>query len=474
MSSNPISPQRTSWRSRIVASLLVALALSTFAVAAVGGGSAGAGVPAAAEDALDWITAELAANAGVMPGFSPDFPDWGLTADAALALIAGGRGETTTAQTTTDLLIEHVDTYSTWDDFGEEYVGQVRLAVPLAKILLVALAQGRDINSIDGADLEAELRSLMSTSAPTQGRFVDRNPVSPDATNGFGQSLAILALSYTDGGVPTDAIGFLLDQQCPNGGFRLFYTDTDGCESATSADPDTTAMAIQALLVAPASPAVTAAIGTATAWLISVQDAATGGFGGSGPTTALNANSTGLAGQALRAVGEIAAADRAAAWITNDLQLTAANAAGSPAAGDIGAIAYSPDTRTGAIPAGIEEFSRDQWRRGTTQAVLAIGLPAFGWAQESDPVDPTSTTTTTTSTTTTAAPTTSTTVAPTTATADAAVLSANVANSDSSSDNRAAQSLAVTGDDTGGLVAAGSMLLLAGLVVLTLGRRASD
>lgn len=324
--------------------------------------------------ALTWLEGELAAEHAV-PGFAPGSPDWGLTADAVLALAAGGRGTSAEAVATTDNLLDHVSDYATWDDLGPEYPG-VRAAGALAKLLLAAEVQGvDDPAATDGFDLEVEVRATMQTVGAQAGRFSDVNPHFPgDNSNGFGQALAVLGLSYTDGGVPAPAVRFLLAQQCADGGFRLFYDAGAACPAGGLADTDATAVAVMALLVVDRTPAVRSSLVEALAWLEGEQDAS-GGWGGTGPTAGLNTNSTGLIAQALRAAGRTGAADGGATW-TAGLALTSTEVAGTPAAAEVGAIAYDAGAKAAALADGIT--NRDQWRRATPQAVLALGLPDYG------------------------------------------------------------------------------------------------
>jgi hypothetical protein len=223
----------------------------------------------------------------------------------------------------------------------------------------------------------------------------------------------------------------------------------------------------------------------AISWLLSIQDPTTGAWTGSGPTATPNANSTGVITQALRAAGEVASANRGAEWIRTQLQLTTANATGTPAEADVGAVAYDPAARTLALADGITSSTGDQWRRSTTQAVLALGLERYG-ATNDLPLPTTTTTTTvptttlptTTGPTTTAPPSTTsapTTSAPTTTTASSTGPPAGV---DSLTDSRsgagtgsAAGRLAVTGDDTGPLAQGGALLVAAGVVLLAASTR---
>ena len=212
----------------------------------------------------------------------------------------------------------------------------------MGKLLYMTKVFGVDSTNLGGLNIENELRALMQTSGSAQpGRFTDHSDFG-DFSNGFGQAFDILGLAWTTGGVPPEAITFLLAEQCPAGGFRLFYDANPSCGSDDQADPDATGLAIDALV---GRPGASSAINRAASWLVAEQDAS-GAFGGSGPTASLNANSTGIIAQALRVIGQTASADKAGAWIQS-LQLTSANA--SAASADVGAIAYDPGQRDDAI-----------------------------------------------------------------------------------------------------------------------------
>jgi prenyltransferase beta subunit len=326
--------------------------------------------------ALDWLSAQLAANGSTFPGFaigtSPARTDWGLTADVVLSFIAAGQKSDPAPQAAANQLILNLSDFTTY----EPQILGVRLAGPTAKVLLISESLGLQPSLAPGLSLEQELRSLMVTTGPQAGRFADRNPSSSDplagdSNNGFGQALAVLGLSLTDSQVPAEAVDFLVNQQCPNGGFRLIYTVTPNCISNDRSDTDATALAIQGLLSVERTPSVEAALSKALGWLLAKQDPNTGGFGGTGSTAAINANSTGLSAQALRAAGQLEAAERAATWITSSLQLN-------------GAIAYTPTARAAAVTSGIASNLADQWRRATTQGVLALGLAPFAPAVEAE------------------------------------------------------------------------------------------
>jgi LPXTG-motif cell wall-anchored protein len=171
-------------------------------------------------------------------------------------------------------------------------------------------------------DLLARLRALIT---PT-GRFSDKSSFVPyqDFSNGFSQSYAVLTLVRA-GSVPPAAVSFLAGSACRDGGFPLNFG-----EATCTSDPDTTAVAVQAL--------------------------AGGGSSSQGP----NANSTGLAGQALRALGSTAAAGRAAAYVRG-LQSGCTTAA----------------TQRGAIAFDRSGFVASTAVRATAQALLGLSGPGL-------------------------------------------------------------------------------------------------
>ena len=200
------------------------------------------------DSALDWLSNELAAN-GHQLGFkgAPQFTDWGLTIDFVLALAGGGRATAAETKATVANISANATSYVTDGAPGstERYAG------PMGKLLYMTKVFGVDSSNLGGLNIEAELRALMQTSGSAQpGRFSDHSAFG-DFSNGFGQAFDILGLARTSGGVPPEALTFLLAQQCPAGGFRLFYDTNPSCGSDDEADPDATGLAIDALLGQP-------------------------------------------------------------------------------------------------------------------------------------------------------------------------------------------------------------------------------
>jgi hypothetical protein len=243
---------------------------------------------------------------------------------------------------------------------------------------------------------------------------------------------------------------------------------------------DTTALAVVALRAV--GPTTAPAVERALDALERFQ-ASDGSFASSGPGATANANSTGLAAHALRTGDRTGTADRAAAWLSG-LQVGC-----SPEPADDGAIAFSPAARA-AASAGITPTSRDQFRRATSQAILAFSEAPLGTAGTRvttaaacpSPVGSTTTTTTTTttstSTTSTVAP--STTGPPATAPADAppvarqaAVLgvTATAPGAAASGGASAGRALALTGSDPQLSAAAALAAVVAGILLSLAVRR---
>jgi hypothetical protein len=342
------------------------------------------------------------------------FPDYGLTADAVMALTLGGvrPAEAAASLATVE---DNLGDYVTSGAFGPDD----RYAGALGKSLLLAEITDEDPTTFGGFDLETELRARLQTTGDQTGRFSDLTGFG-DFSNGFGQAIDMIALSRTDDGVPAPAIAFLLAQQCPNGGFRGVYGTTAGCTDDAAADADYTVIALDALLTTPNASGVSAAITKTVTWLLS-QQTAQGGFPGSGG--AVNANTAGLAAQAFRQVGQNAAADKAEAFVTS-MQLTLAQVAD-----DAGAIAFDVAGHDAAVTAGeVGDQAADQFHRATAQAVLGFGLPNYsGLAVPPPPTTTTTSTSTTTSTTAASSSTTSTSAGASTTASTAAVTSTTAA-----------------------------------------------
>jgi hypothetical protein len=402
--------------------------------------------PSPEEAAAGYLARELAAGGH---HFSVDFggtlyPDYGVTADAVLALDAAGAGQTEAAAATR-WLADNVVNYTGFGDPTEISAGSV------AKLLNVAAAQGIDPTAFGGYDLVGTLRSLEQPS----GQFRDTSKYG-DYSNLFGQSLAVMGLERTGSNPSATSVSFLTAQQCTDGGFRLYF----GVEPCAS-DPDATAMAVQALIAVNGASDPNAAKGLD---YLTGRQQSNGGVGGGGPTSGVNANSTGLAGQAFLAGGRTAQARLANRFLAN-LQYDCA----FPTALR-GGVAYDAAAFAAQKAAGAGAKAADQDRRSTTQAILSLsGTPLYAvtavGAVAGAPVvvcaAPTTSTTTTAPPTATTTTTTTSSSTTTTGSTEPAVTSSTTTD----------EPLAYTGAQAlplGGLALA---LLAGGVVLVVLARR---
>jgi hypothetical protein len=356
-------------RATRVAALATATALAATTAALVGAAPASAVTPAG--DASNWLSGELTNGLIHNPNFG-GFDDYGLTIDTAFAIQAVGGNDGVVRQIR-DAMADRIDNYTTDVDFGDPadvYSGAS------AKALVLAQATGADPRSYGGIDLVAQTEGRVSETAPIAGRLEDFG----DYANVFGQVFAARGLTVAGSPKASSVTSFLLKQQCTSGFFRQKLTvdktaAQQGCvegESTSSPDIDVTALAVLQLSAIPQKDAsVTTAIGKAAAWLKSAQRA-DGSFGAGSDIQTSNSNSTGLAGWALASQGECVAAGRAGAWVQ---KLQVRNpAAGSPMAGESGAIAYDAANLASGLSSGIasDSESEDRWRRATTQAAPAL------------------------------------------------------------------------------------------------------
>ena len=226
-------------------------------------------------------------NNGSIPAFSPI----GSTADAVLAFVAAGKGRPS-MRAALRYLTNQVER------------GNVTGVGLKAKVALAFSAAGRDPRDVAGENLILQLRNAYM------------NGLSPIV---FDTALAVLAIEAADAGVPAAARNFLVDNQCPDGGwpYDAFHSGTENarCEHATDPDSDSflsdtnsTALALMALAATGATPDE-----NPFRFLREIRDDDRGGWGYTWGFTATDANSTALVLQAYDAVGRDApgAAERA-------------------------------------------------------------------------------------------------------------------------------------------------------------------
>jgi hypothetical protein len=250
-------------------------ALAAAALLVATAAPAGAATINYSAQASNWL-ADQSQNAHYTTG---GFPDYGLTADAVLGFTAAGRKADLAGQAT-NYLEQHVHDYA--GAGGESYVG------PAAKLIIVALARGRDAANFGGVNLVVRLQRREASN----GRYRDQSQFG-DFSNVITQSLGLIALERSARAQPSSrAEQFLVAQQCSSGGFpTTFPTSSSGC----SAEADATGFALQALIATHHDCAATRAMN----WLISHQRSDGSYTSSANGSPVPNANSTALASQAL-------------------------------------------------------------------------------------------------------------------------------------------------------------------------------
>ncbi|BCJ61958.1 peptidase [Micromonospora endophytica] len=319
----------------LLCGMLAALTLVTPAAAAP--------VPAGAvraDAAAGWLARHLVDGErfeAVFDGVA--YPDQGLALDAVFAFAAADVADDFGARALAWVTRPDVRDGYVGDGVTEAYAGAT------AKLALAVAVRGGDPTDVGGVDLIARLRSLQSPG----GRFADLSAWG-DFSNAFSQSFAILALNRSAQGVPAVAAEWLAGTRCPDGGYPLLPA-----QPVCVSEVDATAVAVQALRAAGRWADAAAGLG----WLVSVQRA-DGGFTNADGTA--NANSTGLAAQALRAGGRPLAWARARVFLAG-LQVGCAAPVVDRGAVDFDGGVFDPATAT----------------RATAQAVL--GLTGTGYAE---------------------------------------------------------------------------------------------
>lgn len=262
---------------RSLAAILGASALFAFAPSA----TALTDAQTRARTAVGYIASQQNPN-GSIPAFSPI----GSTADAVLSMVAAGRGKDA---------IHDALSYLRRQVEG----GKVTSAGLQAKVVMAAVAGGRNPRLFGGANMVLSLRTLEQP----DGRYGADTAV-------FDDALVMLALEAAGRQPSANAVGWLAAAQCDDGGWQYDQPatsdDDEHCLSTSDpgsdwfeSDTNTTAMVVMAL---------GAAGGTATAadpfaYFTSMRDATHGGWGYTWAFADTDTNSTALVIQAYAAEG---------------------------------------------------------------------------------------------------------------------------------------------------------------------------
>lgn len=314
---------------------------------------------AEATQAAAWVASQLAAGGDVI--VTTGATDWGSTIDAIFALASVGVGGDQLQASAAKL-----------DASGEAYIGAGDAVLSswssIAKMTLGLVVAGLDPSAFPTPDGPRNLVDDLASAMQPDGSFGD--PLAVYGDNVYSHPLALLALARAGASIPAVAISWLEDQQCTDSSSPN-YGSYGWANDCSAPDTDSTAMVVQALEAAGVA-ADQASVAQALTWL-SAQQSPSGGFASS--FGGVNANSTGLAAQAL---GDAQATKAAAGWL-GGLQVTCATVASHPkqlSAADLGAIAYDAAGFAALTRSGLKA-SLTQTTLATVQAVLGLGGPSF-------------------------------------------------------------------------------------------------
>jgi hypothetical protein len=238
------------------------------------------------EAALDYLKTQQNADGGFGSGFSPD-STLGSTADVVLAIVAAAGYLAAFDQegnTPLSYLAANASSAATGGD--------------VAKVILAAIGAGENPREFGGGDSVAKLEGMVG----------DDGKVGGEMDTFAGHLWAVLALASAQRSIPANAVDYIKAAQQESGGWAW-----DG-SSATAADTNTTAFAVQALIAA-GEAADSDAVADALVYYAGIQNN-DGGWPYQSPSdfgTETDANSTAVVIQAIIAAGQDPAS---AAWTT--------------------------------------------------------------------------------------------------------------------------------------------------------------
>jgi hypothetical protein len=286
---------------RTLLSSTVLVAVAMFGVVAACGGPAGATdptaqlpQPTAAIQSAQWLAGQLTPS-GFMPGATPSTPDLSATANTLLALAATSV-DPSGAQAALTYLEANSAGYIPAD--GSDGPG------PLALLILDAEAMGADPTNFGGTNLVARLEATEQTTGADAGAFGTETQLADFDAGTFDQGLALAALKSAGVTADAPALTWLVQQQCPDGGWALPDIALNTCteDPASFAGPDTnsTSMAVQGLA---AQGALTTTITNGALTFLQGAQNSDGGWGYQ-PTNSTDPDSTALVMQGLLALGQ--------------------------------------------------------------------------------------------------------------------------------------------------------------------------
>ena len=392
---------------RRIAAIVAAPALSLGVLAATSTPASAAPDPDAAAAAAAWLVAQPEDGLVTYDSGFGMYTDVGLSMDVGSALQSLGGADAVVDEISAAIAASvesgaYAAPYDYYfpaqpDPAAVRYQGDS--ASGTAKALAFLRGSNGDTAVID--DLAANLADYTIDSGAAEGRITDSPTMdgvpAPDSdyANLLGQAFAVQALAEVDL-VPNPTSDYLVGLQCADGSFKeslpaVASATQDCAASSGTSSIDATALAVLSLLPLAADDDVEEVVLDAAAWLKSQQR--TNGSFTTGDDFGANANSTGLATQALGlVVDEIpsqesafaATVTKGAVWVRS--HQVRVQACAPVDAEDAGAVAYADADRAAGLKNGITTATYGSWLRATPQAAVALTwAPAGGDAKVTSP-----------------------------------------------------------------------------------------
>ncbi len=191
--------------------------------------------------AAQWLASKLTAG-GYIPGSSPGTANYSETVNTLLALAAANVNPAL-ARTGLAYMASNANAYIPAN--GNDGPGQLSL------LILTAHAFGADPTNFGGSDLVSRLLATEQTSGPNAGRFGTDAQVPQFNSGPYDQGLALAALDAAGVSAPAASVTWLVQQQCPNGGWTSPDPTANPCSGdpghAAGPDTNTTALALEGL-----------------------------------------------------------------------------------------------------------------------------------------------------------------------------------------------------------------------------------
>ncbi len=227
------------------AALGVCTALALAASPATADAASSLPQPVSAQAGATWLAGQFTPQGYIPSQSDPGTADLSATANSILAL-ASANVDPGLAATALSYMAANVDAYVSQD--GADGPGQ------LALLILDAHARGADPTSFGGTNLVSRLLATQQTSGHNAGLFGTKPQLKNFQAGVYDQGFALAALAAvgdTRGSTITAGDSWLLNQQCPDGGWTSYEAAYNPCNGSPAdfegPDTNSTALAIEGL-----------------------------------------------------------------------------------------------------------------------------------------------------------------------------------------------------------------------------------